>query len=73
MEIVFKHTWIMFIAVTIANGLILKFRSKKYIAEKPELKEGYDKYFRGWLLYGNIPWVIMAIGPGQWGRAMLTI
>ncbi len=52
----------MFIAVTIANGLILKFRSKKYIAEKPELKEGYDKYFRGWLLYGNIPWVIMAIG-----------
>ena len=52
----------MFIAVTIANGLILKYRSKKYIAEKPELEEGYDKYFKGWLFYGNIPWVIMMIG-----------
>ena len=62
MEIIFKHTWIMFIAVTIANGLILKYRSKKYTAEKPELEDGYDKYFKGWLFYGNIPWVIMMIG-----------
>ena len=52
----------MFIAVTIANGLILKYRSKKYTAEKPELEDGYDKYFKGWLFYGNIPWVIMMIG-----------
>ena len=39
----------MFIAVTIANGLILKFRSKKYILEKPELKKGYDNLFLGWI------------------------
>ena len=52
----------MFIAATIANGLILKYRSKKYILQNPELKEGYDKYFKGWLIYGNIPWVIMMIG-----------
>ncbi len=62
MEIIFKHTWIMFIAVTIANGLILKYRSKKYIAQKPELADGYDKYFKGWMVFGNIPWVIMMIG-----------
>lgn len=62
MEIIFKHTWIMFIAVTIANGLILKYRSKKYIAEKPELEEGYEHFFKGWLFYGNTPWVIMMIG-----------
>ena len=52
----------MFIAMTIANGLVLKHRSKKYIAENPELEEGYDKYFKGLLFYGNIPWVIMMIG-----------
>lgn len=52
----------MFIAVTIVNGLILKLQSKKYIIKNPKLKEGYDKYLKGWLLYGNIPWVIMAIG-----------
>lgn len=52
----------MFIAVTIANGLILKYHSKKYILQNPELKEGYDKYFKGWIIFGNIPWVIMMIG-----------
>ena len=52
----------MFIAATIANGLILKYRSKKYIAQNPELADGYDKYFKGWLIYGNIPWLIMMIG-----------
>jgi len=48
--------------VTIANGLILKFRSKKYIVENPELEVGYDKLFKGYILYGNIPWIIMGIG-----------
>ncbi|WP_332922989.1 hypothetical protein [Persicobacter psychrovividus] len=62
MEIIFKHTWIMFIAVTFANGLILKYRSKKYIAQNPELEKGYDKYFKGLMIYGNIPWVIMMVG-----------
>ena len=62
MEIIFKHTWIMFIAVTITNGLILKYRSKKYIAQNPKLKKGYDKYFKGWLIYGNVPWLIMMLG-----------
>ena len=62
MEIIFNYTWVMFIAVTIANGLVLKYRSKKYIAQNPDLKKGYDKYFKGWLFYGNIPWVIMMVG-----------
>jgi len=62
MDLLFKHAWIMLIAVTIANGLIMKYRSKKYISENPSLDEGYDKYFKGWILYGNIPWIIIAIG-----------
>jgi hypothetical protein len=52
----------MFIVVTIANGLIWKSKSKKYIAEKPERKDGYDSLIKGFLIYGNIPWVIMGIG-----------
>lgn len=52
----------MFIAVTIANGFVLKYRFKKYIAQNPELEEGYDKFFKGWMFYANIPWVIMMIG-----------
>lgn len=59
---IFKHTWIIFIAITIANGLILKYRSKKHIIQNPELEDGYNKYFWGWLFFGNVPWIIMMIG-----------
>lgn len=62
MEIIFRHTWILFIAVTIVNSFLFKYRSKKYILEKPALEAGYNTLFKGWLFYGNIPWVIMAIG-----------
>ena len=54
MERIFQHPWIMFITVTIANALVLKYRSRKYIDEKPELKTGYDKYFLGIIIFGNI-------------------
>jgi len=62
MEIIFKYGWILLIAVTTANGFYFRARSKKYIVENPALKEGYDKIIKGWFLYANIPWLIMAIG-----------
>jgi hypothetical protein len=62
MELIFKHGWIFFIVMTVINGFVFKYRSKKYILENPDLIEGYDKLFKGWLLYVNIPWIIMAIG-----------
>lgn len=62
MPAIFNHFWVMFIVVTIANGLIWKSKSKKYIAEKPERKDGYDSLIKGFLIYGNIPWVIIGIG-----------
>lgn len=61
-QLIFKHVWIIFIAVTIINGLVIKHRSKKCIAQNPELEEGYNKLFKGLIIYGNIPWVIIMIG-----------
>ena len=61
-EFIFRNFWIFFIFVTILNALILKVRSGKYIKESPQLEEGYNKFFRGILIYGNIPWVIMGVG-----------
>ncbi|XOV66311.1 MAG: hypothetical protein ACFHU9_11795 [Fluviicola sp.] len=40
----------------------MKYRSKKFIEQDPELRAGYKKLFRGIILYGNIPWVIMGFG-----------
>jgi len=62
MEIILVHFWIIVIPITVVNGLVLKFRFKKYIIDNPSLKEGYNKYLKGILLYGNIPWIIAIIG-----------
>ena len=43
-------------------GITFKIYSKKYIADDPKLKDGYDKLIKGWFIIGNIPWVIMTIG-----------
>ena len=52
----------MFIAVTVANALILRVRSRRHIRERPELAEGYQRLFYGVLFWGNLPWFVMAIG-----------
>jgi hypothetical protein len=58
----FQHAWVLFIVVTCANGAIWWSRGKKEMAEHPELEEGYRSLIRGWLLYGNLPWVVMGVG-----------
>jgi hypothetical protein len=62
MDVIFRYGWLFLIVLTSINGFLLKVRSKKYIAQNSDLADGYDKLFKGWLLFGNIPWVIMAIG-----------
>ncbi len=57
-----RHAWILFIAVTMINALILKFRSRAHIQRRPELRAGYRRLFNGVLLWGNLPWVVMGIG-----------
>lgn len=57
-----RHAWLILIGVTVANALILKFRSRAYIQQQPELAAGYQQLFNGVLLWGNLPWVVMGIG-----------
>lgn len=62
MDIIFKYAWVMFIAVTIVNYFIFKSRTQEHIDKNPDLKAGYDKILRTILIYGTIPWVIIALG-----------
>ena len=62
MNIIEKSFWLIAVIVTFVNAYILKSRSQDAIARNPELKEGYEKIFRGYLIYLNIPWVVMGIG-----------
>ncbi len=61
-SLLFQHTWLLFIIVTCINAFSLKFQSKKYVEQNPSLEDDYEKIFRGYLFYLNIPWVIMGIG-----------
>lgn len=62
MNNIINNIWVLFVVVTIANGIVFKFRSKKHIEVNPDLKEGYSKLIIGWLIVWNIPWLIMGIG-----------
>ena len=58
----FKFFWIFGFVVSIANAFIFNERSKKYIAQNPELKEGYTKLIKWFLIFFNIPFMIIGIG-----------
>ena len=50
------------ILVTLINGFIFKRRSSVIVSKQPELRDGYDRLLKGYLIYFNIPSVIIAIG-----------
>jgi hypothetical protein len=60
--LVFHHIWLMFVAVTVANALVFKFRSRDYIRQSQGLAGGYQQLFWGVLFWGNLPWLVMGIG-----------
>jgi len=57
-----KWFWAGCILVTIFNGAIFCFRARKRIEKDPNLEEGYKKIIKGFVTWGNLPWVVMAIG-----------
>jgi len=62
MSIIEKLFCLFAIGITCVNAYLLKSRSKRAIAGNPELKEGYGKLFGGYLIYLNVPWIVMGSG-----------
>ena len=61
-ELISKYFWAAAITLTCVNILIYRSRSKKYIRQDPQLTETYKKLFRRFLLWMNIPWLVMGLG-----------
>jgi hypothetical protein len=55
-----RHLWLMFVVVTFVNAAIWWSRGRSEIAKNPALKWGYRRLVLGFLIYGNIPWLILA-------------
>jgi len=60
--LVFRHAWLLFIVVTCAKGAVWWRRAQPKIAENPALEQGYRRLIKSWLIYGNLPWLVMAAG-----------
>jgi hypothetical protein len=37
-------------------------RARKHIAARPELEPGYRSFVKAFLIWGNLPWIVMGIG-----------
>ena len=62
LTIIGKWFWAGCIAVTLLNAAIFRVRANRRIKEHPELQEGYGKIIKGFVTWGNIPWVVMGFG-----------
>jgi len=61
-QIFFRHAWLLFIFITCLNGVIWRWRARKYISADPTLAAGYTRLIRGWLVFANLPWLVMGLG-----------
>jgi hypothetical protein len=60
--LLFRHTWLLFILVTCLNGASWWRESRSRIRADRALASGYTRLLRGWLVFGNLPWIVMGIG-----------
>jgi hypothetical protein len=61
-DVVFRHFWLAGVGVICGNAAIWWSRGKVEIARQPELAEGYRSLIRGFLIFGNVPWLVMGAG-----------
>jgi len=57
-----KWSWVIFILVTFLNAASFALRGRREIKMHPELREGYRSITRGFVTWGNLPWVVMGVG-----------
>jgi hypothetical protein len=60
--IFFKWFWAIAIFFSFLNTRIFRFRARPHIQAHPELEAGYRTLIKGYLTWGNLPWVVMGIG-----------
>lgn len=57
-----KWSWLLAILSMFLKAYSIRRKADKKIALNPELEDGYRKIIKGYLVWGNIPWVVMGIG-----------
>ena len=62
MLLLFKHFWVVFILVTFLKAAIWWRLGGEHRQRDPSLTEDYRALVRGFVTWGNVPWLIMGVG-----------
>ena len=62
MERTDHYMWLAFVGVVCVNGLLWWRRGRREVQQHPELAEGYERLVRGFIMWGNLPWLVMGAG-----------
>jgi hypothetical protein len=57
-----KWFWAVCIAVSFINARMFQARARRHALDNPQLSEGYRAIIKGFVMWGNLPWVVMGIG-----------
>ena len=57
--LVFRQAGLLFILVACVQGLIWRKRVQSRIVVDPKLDNGFHTLVRIWLVYGNLPWLLL--------------
>jgi hypothetical protein len=61
-DLIFDHAWLLLIFGTLINAAILWARSRPIVKKHSELAEGYKRLLIGFVLFMNLPWLVMGVG-----------
>jgi hypothetical protein len=56
---IFRHVWLLFVIITFVNAAIWWSRGRAEIAKNPALEWGYRRLILRFVIYGNLPWIIL--------------
>jgi hypothetical protein len=59
METFLNYFWLLAIVANGLNAVIFWMKAQPYIQKQPDLRPGYIRLIRGFLLSMNVPWVVM--------------
>ena len=60
--LLFKYGWLIFIVFQCVNGVSWWQKGKPEMAANHALESGYRRLIRSWIVYGNLPLLIMGVG-----------
>lgn len=60
MELIFRHSWIFLVVMTVANGITWWIRGAPTRREHPERVSSYRRLVTYFIIGGNLPWLMLA-------------